>query len=91
MCAANGSWSPDPADVTCHEIGIHASSKISQVVLNKPLAIIALTWLPQIISGFASGSLTVSVGPVSTADLVILLYCMGSGYTCIHAGRYIAR
>ena len=21
VCAANGSWSPDPADVTCREIG----------------------------------------------------------------------
>ena len=36
VCAANGSWSPDPADVTCKEIGkqvatIHA---IHQVVLN---------------------------------------------------------
>ena len=36
VCAANGSWSPDPADVTCQEKGmerpiIHA---IHQVVLN---------------------------------------------------------
>ena len=22
VCAANGSWSPDPADVTCREIGM---------------------------------------------------------------------
>ena len=36
MCAANGSWTPGPADVTCKEIGkqvatIHA---IYQVVFN---------------------------------------------------------
>ena len=36
VCAANGSWSPDPADVMCREIGkqraiIHI---IHQVVLN---------------------------------------------------------
>ena len=23
VCAANGSWSPDPADVTCREIGMN--------------------------------------------------------------------
>ena len=22
VCAANGSWSPDPADVTCREVGM---------------------------------------------------------------------
>ena len=48
VCAANGSWSPNPADVTCHEIGMHAGSKIFQVVLNKALAIVALSWLPQV-------------------------------------------
>ena len=49
VCAANGSWSPNPVDVTCHEIGMHAGSKTFQVVLNKPLAIVALSWLPQVI------------------------------------------
>ena len=23
VCAANGSWSPDPADVTCRELGMY--------------------------------------------------------------------
>ena len=26
VCAANGGWSPDPADVTCREVGMHYSS-----------------------------------------------------------------
>ena len=33
VCAANGSWSPDPVDVTCREIGMIIPA-IHQVVLN---------------------------------------------------------
>ena len=25
VCAANGSWNPNPADVTCHEIGMQVA------------------------------------------------------------------
>ena len=54
VCAANGNWSPDPANVTCREIGmigkqvatIHA---IHQVVLNSQYKM--LRWLPQLMNG----------------------------------------
>ena len=36
VCAANGNWSPDPADVTCREIGMQRAiiHVIYQIVLN---------------------------------------------------------
>ena len=40
VCAANGSWSPDPADVTCREIGICNSEEcVEHLTTLRPLCI----------------------------------------------------